>query len=53
MFMCSRISDIDECREGTDGCEQRCVNKPGTFRCDCDPKYFLRSDKKTCAGETA
>ena len=50
---CPWISDIDECGEDTDGCEQRCVNEPGTFRCDCDPGYTLRSDNKTCAGEMA
>ena len=50
---CLWISDIDECGEDTDGCEQRCVNEPGTFHCDCDPGYTLRSDNKTCAGEMA
>ena len=45
------FSDIDECKEDTDGCEQRCVNDPGTFHCDCDPGYTLRSDNKACQGE--
>ena len=29
--------DLDECREGNGGCEETCVNKPGTYEC----KYNL------------
>ena len=28
-------ADMDECEEANGGCEQICVNKPGTHMCDC------------------
>ncbi|CAH8444493.1 unnamed protein product [Dicrocoelium dendriticum] len=31
--------DIDECLSGAAGCEQRCVNLYGSFRCECLPGY--------------
>ena len=27
--------DWDECSEGNGGCEESCVNKPGTYECTC------------------
>uniref|UniRef100_A0A8C9TFN9 Metalloendopeptidase n=1 Tax=Scleropages formosus TaxID=113540 RepID=A0A8C9TFN9_SCLFO len=39
----------DECaKPDNGGCEQRCVNTLGSFKCACDPGYELAPDKKSC-----
>ena len=43
------IIDIDECANGTHGCEQRCINTPGSYKCGCNESYILKEDQKTCA----
>ena len=35
--------DVDECAEGTSGCDQTCVNEPGTYHCECAPGFNLVS----------
>lgn len=42
--------DVDECLmyEGH-LCHHRCVNTPGSFRCECLPGYVLQDDAFTCA----
>lgn len=32
-------TDVDECLEGTNDCEQTCINTPGTFICSCSDGY--------------
>lgn len=44
--------DIDECTEGTDGCNQTCINTIGSFTCSCGSGYRLSSDGQTCNGES-
>ncbi|XP_054732983.1 fibrillin-1 [Anastrepha obliqua] len=39
--------DIDECAEGTSGCEQ-CINTDGSFECTCPGGYDLADDERTC-----
>ncbi len=53
-------SDINECSEGVVDigglaaslfwCDQKCVNTPGWYKCDCNSGYYLGSDNKTCIG---
>ncbi|XP_053705097.1 fibulin-2-like [Synchiropus splendidus] len=45
--------DVDECSiyEGKI-CHHRCVNTPGSFRCECFPGYVMQDDAFTCAPET-
>lgn len=47
------VEDIDECLmyEGNI-CQHRCVNTPGSFRCECFPGYVLQEDAFTCVQET-
>ncbi|XP_057716609.1 fibulin-1 [Corythoichthys intestinalis] len=47
------VEDIDECQihEGNI-CHHRCINTPGSFRCECFPGYVLQDDAFTCAQET-
>ena len=44
------FSDIDECAVGNGGCDHTCVNKPGSFECQCKERYALADDNKTCTG---
>ena len=37
-------SDIDECDEGSSGCEQNCQNSDGNFTCSCFDDYTLKDD---------
>lgn len=46
------FSEEDECaKPDNGGCEQRCVNTLGSFKCVCDPGYELAPDKKSCEGD--
>ncbi|KAG2458363.1 ALAT2 aminotransferase, partial [Polypterus senegalus] len=37
--------DVDECGDFTNGgCEQQCVNHPGSFNCSCNKGYEVRLD---------
>ncbi|KAM6981084.1 vitamin K-dependent protein S [Aplochiton taeniatus] len=42
--------DIDECLdpESPAGCNQKCYNFPGSFRCLCEDGYLISSDKIHC-----
>ncbi|CAK1580823.1 unnamed protein product [Parnassius mnemosyne] len=45
--------DVDECAENNGGCEQRCVNDPGSFHCECTPPLSLAADNKKCVRRLA
>lgn len=48
---CSHI-DVNECEEGTSGCQQTCKNINGSYTCDCYPGYHLKEeDRHMCEGE--
>lgn len=34
-------TDIDECALGISGCDQICVNDPGSYHCECNTGYTL------------
>ncbi|XP_034833208.2 collagen and calcium-binding EGF domain-containing protein 1-like [Maniola hyperantus] len=40
--------DIDECANGNGGCEQRCVNDPGGYHCECSPPLTVAGDGRKC-----
>ena len=43
--------DIDECLQGTTGCNQDCRNTEGSFVCTCHNGYQLhRNDLTLCVG---
>ena len=43
------LIDIDECKTNNGGCEQKCVNEPGVWYCDCHEGYEEGEDPSTCA----
>ena len=45
------FSDIDECQQGLDLCNQICTNTVGSYYCTCMDGYELESDNHTCAGD--
>nr|XP_060497050.1 tolloid-like protein 2 [Panthera onca] len=50
-FAANFFKEVDECSwPDHGGCEQRCVNTLGSYKCACDPGYELAADKKTCEG---
>lgn len=50
--VCVIKTEEDEClKPDNGGCEQRCVNTLGSFKCACDPGYELAPDKKSCEGK--
>lgn len=42
------VEDIDECVMEDKLCHHRCVNTPGSYRCECFPGYVLQEDAFTC-----
>uniref|UniRef100_A0A8C5GVT5 Metalloendopeptidase n=1 Tax=Gouania willdenowi TaxID=441366 RepID=A0A8C5GVT5_GOUWI len=48
-FAANFFKEEDECaKPDNGGCEQKCVNTLGSFKCACDPGYELSTDKKSC-----
>ena len=43
-------SDIDECEQGSAGCDHNCNNTVGSYFCTCMDGYELESDNHTCTG---
>ncbi|XP_041045249.1 matrilin-2-like [Carcharodon carcharias] len=44
----TKICDTDLCGVVGHGCEQICINTPGSYICKCKKGFILNSDKKTC-----
>ena len=42
------FSDINECSEGTDNCDQRCTDTDGSYTCSCNSGYTLAADGQSC-----
>ena len=43
------VSDIDECTEGTDACDDLCHNTNGSYYCSCSGSgYRLQTDNVSC-----
>ena len=44
-------TDIDECSDGSNFCEQLCNNTRGSYVCTCFDGYTLINDSISCQGE--
>ncbi|KRT81424.1 EGF-like domain containing protein, partial [Oryctes borbonicus] len=42
--------DINEC-EIYGVCDQKCKNTPGSYECQCDKRYVLQDDQRTCKAD--
>ena len=51
IFHCSRITDVNECTDGSDDCDTNaeCTNTLGSFVCECNIGYM--GDGVYCDGE--
>lgn len=47
-YKCTGCEDINECLNNNGGCNQECINTPGSYHCACEDGYVLGHDKKTC-----
>uniref|UniRef100_UPI00398EE234 tolloid-like protein 2 isoform X1 n=2 Tax=Pristiophorus japonicus TaxID=55135 RepID=UPI00398EE234 len=48
-FAANYFKEVDECSSpDSGGCQQRCVNTLGSYRCACEPGYELASDRRSC-----
>jgi len=45
------FTDINECSEGTDLCDQNCHNTVGSYYCSCNTGYFLTANGYSCNGK--
>ena len=45
------LTDMDECKVyNNGGCNQTCVNVPGSYKCACIAGFALDMDGKRCSG---
>jgi fibulin 1/2 len=44
-------TDINECAENSDNCDQLCHNNIGSFSCTCNPGSTLDGNGHTCHGK--
>uniref|UniRef100_A0A915JRB8 Tolloid-like protein 2 n=1 Tax=Romanomermis culicivorax TaxID=13658 RepID=A0A915JRB8_ROMCU len=47
-FSLKFLKEFDECKSNIHGCQHKCVNTIGSYRCECDIGYELNADGKTC-----
>ncbi|CAI9722917.1 1 isoform X1 [Octopus vulgaris] len=47
-FSASFTREYDECMTDYHGCDHKCVNTLGSYRCECEIGYELHSDGKKC-----
>ena len=50
LYLKIMFADINECLVNNAGCENICVDTPGSFYCSCKPGLELSDDGKTCIG---
>uniref|UniRef100_A0A8C5KBE0 Matrilin-4 n=1 Tax=Jaculus jaculus TaxID=51337 RepID=A0A8C5KBE0_JACJA len=43
-----RLCAIDQCAEGSHGCEHHCVSTPGSYFCRCRAGFTLQQDQRSC-----
>lgn len=49
-FKNGKIIDINECVSNNAGCEQKCFNEDGGYKCECEGGYRLADDQHSCQG---
>ena len=49
LLLCKPVTDLDECHEGANKCDQICVNEKGSYSCLCKDGYLLY-DEHSCQG---
>ena len=49
-FFEMKPADINECNSNNGNCEQTCVNKLGSYQCECMDGFGLQEDGRSCEG---
>ncbi len=44
------LLDINECSINNGGCHQSCINKVGSYQCNCTDGYLLATNGHNCNG---
>ena len=44
--------DVHECALENGGCQHKCVNRAGSYRCECNTGYILQADGKSCRNQS-
>ena len=44
----SSCEDVNECSDNNGGCDDACINTPGSYSCSCSTGYMLLYDGKSC-----
>ena len=48
------FADVDECSDDSGGCEDLCINIPGSYSCLCNASgYLLDNNKINCSGDNS
>ena len=42
--------DINECDNDNGGCDHTCINKPGSYQCQCDVGFNSENNGMNCTG---
>ena len=50
IYLTFMFTDIDECQDDTNICQQGCINTDGSYNCYCWNGYELTSDEYSCQG---
>ena len=45
------LLDVNECAKDNGGCNQKCINKIGSYQCECLQGFEMQADNKTCSGK--
>ena len=45
-----RFIDINECLNNNGGCTHTCVNKPGSYECQCNEGFYTNDSGRNCLG---
>ena len=48
--MLTTITDVNECTEGMNQCQEICQNMIGSYTCDCNDGFMLSTDGRSCIG---
>jgi len=53
LWYCGTCLDVDECQQGSDECSgalMHCVNRPGTYVCQCTEGFQMNHALRVCEG---
>lgn len=46
--ICTYNAEINECNTNRGGCDEDCINTPGSYYCQCGAGFTLNSNGRDC-----